>query len=234
MQAAEFLQLLAQLMTEQPATLEDAAYLQNLVGIGLLAGQRYEIERLSSLDVWLLDRGKRLAHAGVRRALDSREPENGWRVARSGIGTYGIDYGTRIGVAMIGLGALPPEEAIYPNAISDAQGRPLSGEHRYRIHFPPGQTPPVDAFWSLTMYDENGFLVENPIGRYTLGDRDALALNEDGSLDVLIQHDAPQGSQDNWLPAPAGEFAVTMRLYLPRDTLLDGRWQVPGIIRLQN
>ncbi|QFU74377.1 DUF1254 domain-containing protein [Halioglobus maricola] len=232
MPAADFLQLLAQLMAEQPATTRDAPYLQQLVGIGLLAGQRYEIERLSSLDAWLLDTGKRLAHAGVRKALDSRTPENGWRVARSGIGNYGIDYGTRTGVAMIGLGALPPEEAIYPNAISDAQGQPLSGEHRYRIHFPPGQTPPVDAFWSLTMYDANGFLVENPIDRYTLGDRDTLVFNEDGSLDVLIQHDAPLGSQDNWLPAPAGEFAVTMRLYLPRDTVLDGSWRVPGIERL--
>ncbi len=232
MSALEFLQLLAQLIIEQPPAAEDAAYLQQLAGIGLLAGQRYDVESLSALDAWLLDKGKQMAHGGVRKALAEREPENGWMVARSGIGTYGTDYGTRTGVAMIGLGALPPEEAMYPNATGDSEGRPLSGSHRYRIHFPPGQTPPVDAFWSLTMYDEDGFLVDNPIGRYTLGDRNALEFNDDGSLDILVQHDAPRGSQANWLPAPEGNFAVTMRLYLPKASVLNGSWQIPGIERL--
>jgi hypothetical protein len=232
MPAREFLQLLAQLMIEQPPAAEDADYLQQLAGIGLLAGQRYDVESLSGVDAWLLDQGKKLAHAGVRRALDSRELENGWTVARSGLGTYGTDYGTRTAVAMVGLGALPPEEAIYPNTSVDSDGQRLSGEHRYRIHFPPGQTPPVDAFWSLTMYDEDGFLVANPIRRYTLGDRDELDFNSDGSLDILVQHAEPDDPKANWLPAPVGKFAVTMRIYLPQPGVLDGSWQVPAVERL--
>ena len=153
-------------------------------------------------------------------------------MARAGIGNYGTDYGTRTAVAMIGLGALPPKEAMYPNAMLDGDGRPLSGDNRYRIHFPPGQTPPVDAFWSLTLYDADGFLVDNLIGRYTLGDRDALHFNGDGSLDILIQHAAPEAPKANWLPAPAGNFAVTMRLYLPQATVLDGSWRIPPLERM--
>ena len=232
MSASEFLQLLAQLMIDQPSAAEDANYLAQLTGIGLLAGQRFEVEKLSALDAWLLDQGKKIAHNRVKAALESRELENGWAVARVGIGSYGTDYGARTGVAMIGLGALPPEEAMYPNAMLDGDGRPLSGDHSYRIHFPPGQTPPVDAFWSLTMYDGDGFLVDNPIGRYTLGDRDALHFNADGSLDILIQHAAPESPRANWLPAPADKFAVTMRLYLPQAYVLDGGWPLPPLERL--
>lgn len=232
MSASEFLQLLAQLMVDQPPAAEDANYLAQLTGIGLLAGQRFEVEKLSALEAWLLDQGKKLAHNRVRAALESRELENGWAVARAGIGSYGTDYGARTGVAMIGLGALPTEEAIYPNAMLDGDGRPLSGDHSYRIHFPPGQTPPVDAFWSLTMYDGDGFLVDNPIGRYNLGDRDALHFNADGSLDILIQHTAPESPRANWLPAPPDRFAVTMRLYLPQASALDGGWQIPPLERL--
>lgn len=231
MPASEFLQLLAQLMIDQPPAVEDSAYLAQLTGIGLLAGQRFEVEKLSALDAWLLDQGKEMAHNRVKAALESRGLENGWAVARAGIGNYGTDYGQRAGVAMIGLGALPAEEAVYPNAMLDGDGRTLSGEYSYRIHFPPGQTPPVDAFWSLTMYDADGFLVENPINRYTLGDRDELHFNEDGSLDIVIQHSAPESPTANWLPAPAGKFSVTMRLYLPHSNVLDGSWPLPPLER---
>ena len=232
MSGGEFLQLLAQIMIDQPPREEDASYLSKLAGIGLLAGQRFEIENLSGLEAWSLDLGKNLAHNRIKTALDSRELENGWAVARTGIGTYGTDYGTRTAVAMIGLGALPPEEAMYPNAMVDGDGSPLSGDNNYRIHFGPGQTPPVGAFWSLTMYDADGFLVDNPIGRYTLGDRDPLHFNSDGSLDILIQHTVPEADKANWLPAPAGKFAVTMRLYMPETEVLDGSWQVPPLERI--
>lgn len=232
MSGGEFLQLLAQIMIDQPPREEDASYLSKLAGIGLLAGQRFEIENLSGLEAWSLDLGKNLAHNRIKAALDSRELENGWAVARTGIGTYGTDYGTRTAVAMIGLGALPPEEAMYPNAMVDGDGSPLSGDNNYRIHFGPGQTPPVGAFWSLTMYDADGFLVDNPIGRYTLGDRDPLHFNSDGSLDILIQHTVPEADEANWLPAPAGKFAVTMRLYMPETEVLDGSWQVPPLERI--
>jgi hypothetical protein len=134
---------------------------------------------------------------------------------------------------MIGLGALTPGEAAYPNANKDGEGRPLTGSHRYRIRFEAGRSPPVDAFWSLTVYDHDGFLINNPIRRYSLGDRDTLATNQDGSIDIMISHQQPDGGISNWLPCPTGPFAVTMRLYLPKPEFLDGRWKLPPIERIE-
>jgi hypothetical protein len=127
-------------------------------------------------------------------------------VIRKGIGSYGTSYSVRALVSMIGLGALEPVEAAYPNADMDIEGMPLSGNNRYLIHFAAGKTPPVDAFWSLTMYDNRGFLIENPIQRYAIGDRDPLEFNADGSLDILIQHEKPEAHTSNWLPAPGRQL----------------------------
>ncbi len=162
-------------------------------------------------------------------AQESRAGDSGWAVARTSIGRYGTDYRTRAFVALIGLGALPPAEAMYPNAEVDRDGEALTGSNSYRIHFNRNEIPPVSAFWSLTVYDELGFLVENPIGRYAIGDRDDLEFNEDGSLDILLQHSKPASRLSNWLPTPKGKFAVTMRLYLPGQAAIEGHWQPPPI-----
>ena len=110
----------------------------------------------------------------------------------------------------IGLGALPPNIAIYPIAQTERAGHPLNGAStRYVAHFPAGDLPvPVQAFWSLTMYEANGFFVANPWERFTLGDRSNLQYEKDGSLNVYIQTAEPAGEaeRDNWLPAPAGPF----------------------------
>ena len=118
---------------------------------------------------------------------------------------------------------------MYPNARVDANGETLNGSNRYRIQFPAGKTPPSGAFWSVTMYDQEGFLVDNPIGRYAIGDRDPLQFNPDGSLDLLIQHERPAAMESNWLPAPKGTFALTMRIYLPGKDFLDASWKLPPI-----
>jgi hypothetical protein len=99
-------------------------------------------------------------------------------------------------------------------------------------HFAAGELPPADAFWSITMYDEHGFQAANPINRFVIGDRDRLAYNNDGSLDIYIQHTSPgAGKEANWLPAPAGSLGITMRLYAPRPEALDGRWNPPPVRR---
>ncbi len=119
------------------------------------------------------------------------------------------------------------------NAHKDGDGNPLSGKNNYLIHFAKGETPPVDAFWSLTMYDNRGFLVDNPIRRYAIGDRDRLRFHQDGSLDILIQHAGPpREMESNWLPAPSGAFAVTLRLFMPKKAFLDGEWKLPPIERI--
>jgi len=121
-----------------------------------------------------------------------------------------------------------------PNAQRDADGEPLSGERRYVLHFPAGGLPPVRAFWSVTAYDGDGFLVANPIGRYALGDRDPLTFNADGSLDIYMQAEPPEpGRRNNWLPVGGkGAFRITARLYWPQDAILNGDWRMPGIQRI--
>jgi len=121
---------------------------------------------------------------------------------------------------------------VYPILVADADGRPLNGENRYRLHFEQAELPPVEAFWSLTMYDSDGFQTANEIDRYAIGDRDDLRFNGDGSLDLYLQHDRPAPELvPNWLPAPLGPLGVTMRLYGPRREVLDGAWVPPAVTR---
>jgi hypothetical protein len=117
----------------------------------------------------------------------------------------------------------------------DHQGQVLSGQHRYRLHFAPDQLPPVQAFWSVTAYGEDEFLIDNPIKRYALGDRDPLKFNADGSLDLWIQAEAPQDSalQSNWLPVKSqAKFLLNARLYWPKEDALHGRWKMPVVERI--
>lgn len=229
----DFFYLFSQLINEQPASDQDTAALENLVSIGGTAGVTFDANQLSFMQRLLAEQAISMTHQKIKQTLsDKSRLENGWSVQRDSIGNYGTDYITRAVVAMIGLGALPPAEASYPNTLMDNQQRPLSGEHRYRIHFAADALPPVDAFWSLSMYDKDGFFIANPIDRYVIGDRDALQYNDDGSLDLWIQNTAPEAGTANWLPAPSGHFALTMRLYLPKENYLNGRWQLPDVTRL--
>ncbi len=142
---------------------------------------------------------------------------DGWMTLSEGMGVYGNAYLRRAVVTLVGLGANPPEDAVYPMLVTDADGQPLAGENDYVIHFDAGKLPPVDAFWSVTMYDAEGYQVANEIDRFAIGDRDALQYNADGSLDLYLQHSNPGPEKlSNWLPAPlGGTLGVTMRLYAP-------------------
>ena len=163
------------------------------------------------------------------------EPRNGWSFSTS-LGTYGTAYLQRALVTAIGLGANRPEDAIYPVSETDGEGKPYDGANRYVLHFAKGQLPPVDGFWSLTMYDGNYFFVPNGLDRYTLSARNALKKNADGSVDLYIQNAAPDKAREsNWLPAPAGRFILMLRLYWPRTTdpsILDGSWSIPPVMRV--
>ena len=156
---------------------------------------------------------------------------SGWRTNLTAIGTYGTDYLSRAGIAYAGLGANTIEDAVYPTAITDADGKPFSSDNRYILHFNANEVPPVRGFWSLTMYNDKQFFAANPIDRYAIGDRDKLAFNPDGSLDLFIQRDSPgKDKEANWLPAPAsGAFTMNLRLYWPKPEVLDGSWTPPGV-----
>ncbi|WIG60355.1 MAG: hypothetical protein OJF49_003103 [Ktedonobacterales bacterium] len=125
------------------------------------------------------------------------------------------------------------QEAAYWTATEDSAGRALSGRHEYVLHFPAGQLPPNEAFWSLTMTDVVGYMTPNPIARYSVGSRSGLAPNADGSIDIYIQRTPPAGHESNWLPAPSGNFKLMLRAYLPGRAVLDGAYHVPPVKRVR-
>ena len=155
---------------------------------------------------------------------------NGWQLNTDTMGAYGNFYMKRAIVALIGLGANQPEDAIYPLSIVDAEGNQLEAGRKYVIHFNKDEIPPAHAFWSLTMYDPD-FAVPNAINRYAIGDRDALQYASDGSLDIYIQPESPgKDKESNWLPSPKqGGMVITMRLYAPKPEVLLGSWVPPAI-----
>ena len=122
------------------------------------------------------------------------------------------------------------EEAAYWTTSVDGAGKKLSGEHVYRLHFPPGQAPPNDAFWSITATDTVGYMVSNPAGRSSVNDHSGLVANPDGSVDILLQTRAPSGPAQNWLPTPAGRFNLMLRAYLPGKAIVDGSYKVPPVV----
>ena len=163
------------------------------------------------------------------------ENVNGWLMMIKSVGVYGNDYLQRATVAMIGLAANPYYQSVYPIILADKNGKPPVGEKKYVMHFEKEQIPPVEAFWSITMYDAEGYPVDNPIDRYAIGDRDDLKFNADGSLDIYIQHKNPGKKKvSNWLPAPAkGKMGITMRLYAPKQEVIDGKWKPPYLEEVQ-
>jgi hypothetical protein len=175
------------------------------------------------------------AHAAIEeRGNNLGRVVDGWQDIPP-MGRYGDDYLFRSAVAWKFIYTNSPEEALYPIAETDAAGEPLTGEHRYVLRFTPGQLPPVDAFWSITLYDSTSrLMVDNPINRYSMGDRTpGLAYDDDGTLTIHIQRQPPDpGRQPNWLPAPSGRFYLNARAYIPRQAMLDGTYRLPAVQRV--
>jgi hypothetical protein len=222
----------AELMKENQPHLTDWSIIARMERIGLQPGKSFESGRVSA-DI--LVRG---AAAGLKLMHDKlptlARVTNGWQMNTDTMGVYGNYYLKRAIIAMAGLGANQSDDAIYPINIADADGQPVMAENSYVLHFQKDELPPVGAFWSLTMYDTEGFQVANPINRFALGDRDPLKYNADGSLDLYIQNENPGPEKEsNWLPAPKrGELGLTLRLYAPKPQVADGRWNPPAIKRL--
>jgi hypothetical protein len=157
---------------------------------------------------------------------------NGW-ITMFGLGEPGNGMFLRAAHAQIFPGPVNvPQEAMYWTTSGDGAGHTLSGKHDYIIHFPPGGLPPNDAFWSLTMGDAGNRFVPNPLNRYSVSDRSGLVPNADGSVDIYIQKDAPAGRESNWLPAPAGNFILWLRVYIPGAAILSGEYKVPPIVEV--
>lgn len=236
MAAKRYFAYAAELLKVNPPQITDWSMLARLERIGIRPGQPFDLSKAPAAVQAGLTRAPAVALRHMQeKARTLAKVVNGWQMNTDTMGVYGNAYLKRAIVAMVGLGANQPEDAIYPLCVADADGKPLVGEGRYELHFTKEQLPPVDAFWSVTMYDAEGFQVANRLNRFAIGDRDALKYNADGSLTLYIQHQSPGTEKEsNWLPAPAsGTLGVTMRLYAPRPEAIDGRWNPPSIKRVK-
>jgi hypothetical protein len=235
MPAAAFFAYASELLKLHPPHVTDWSTLARLRRIGIEPGMSFDAARLPA--------AVQQAIAGVPAAalakIQAKGPTfgrvaNGWQMVTETIGVYGNHYLKRAWSAWTGIAYNQPEDAIYPINVADADGQALDGANQYRFHFAKEQLPPVEGFWSVTVYDAEGYVVANRLNRYAIGDRDALTYNADGSLELYLQHDSPGAEREsNWLPAPRGPLGVFMRLYAPKAAALDGTWNPPPVKRVR-
>lgn len=228
-----FLAVVNDVLARSPGGKGQTARAALFAAFGIGAGVRASPQMLEAWRVYLPKGIESLRNPLIAKP----EIIDGWRYSPRNYGDFGIDDRLRASVALQGVGALIEAEAMYMSTVPDASGTFISGAQAYHWRLPAGGMP-VDAFWSLTMYqlesDGRSFLVDNPIRRYSIGDRTrGLVKNADGSLDILIQHEAPAGPlAANWLPSPSGPMRLSLRAYLPRKELRDRTWRVPPIERV--
>ena len=229
MTGQEFFDLAHQVLQREAPHDSDHVVLQRIATVGIQPGHLATYDGLSAAQQAAWDGASARAQSELLELSSALLPrEDGWMTLRDGTGTWGNAYERRALIALFGLGANPPEDSLYPTCSVDVTGAPLDGSRRYRITFDAGQWPPVDAFWSATVYDARGFFIANDIDRYCLSSRDALTTRADGSLSLNF---GPTDRGDaNWLPTGEGSFAVTMRLYLPQRAARSGAWRMPAII----
>ena len=226
-----FFDNLARGLADNPAPAADAGVLSLLSTAGIRPGVAVREDLLGSAQAQALAQGLADGRAVVAALTRSRQ-RRPWAMNRI-LGRFGTQYSSRAAVAAKGLGGLARDEALYAMADFDAGGNALDGANRYRLHFESAQLPPVDAFWSVSIYDAQFFLVENPIARYAIGDRTrGLAVGPGGSLTIDIQRDRPARGASNWLPAPSGPFYLVLRMYHPREEARDGRYAIPPVTRV--
>jgi hypothetical protein len=233
--ALGFLEQLGNVLRDWVVAADDRDLVSSFGRIGLSVTEGFRPDRLSAPDVAEVATGLAEGREVVRRAsLQLGETVDGWTTNLRGC-RFGGDHLLRAAVARDQIFVTVPEEAIYPVGRTDSEGRPLEGDSSYRIRFAADALPPASAFWSMTMYDDDGWLVDNPLGRYAVGDRTQdLVTGADGAVEVLLsRRPAAPGEPGNWLPAPAGRFYVMLRLYLPGEAALHGRWRPPPIVRVQ-
>ncbi|KAI8469245.1 MAG: hypothetical protein J3K34DRAFT_424459 [Monoraphidium minutum] len=236
MPASRFFPYAADLMEVHPPHKTDWSQVARLKRLGIKPGESFDWTTASPEVKAALDRATKAGLAAIVKKIPTIAPvKGGWQMNTETIGTYGNAYLKRAVIALVGLGANQAEDAVYPMALADSEGEAVAAPAKYEIRFAKDKMPPAGAFWSVTMYDGEGFQVANKLNRFALGDRDALHYDPDGSLTLYIQPDTPGDKQEeaNWLPAPKeGPVSVTMRLYEPKASVLDGTWVPPPLKRV--
>lgn len=235
MPAAKYFAYAAELLKVNPPHITDQPIITELRKIGIEPGKSFELDNAApAIRNALTDAPQEAQKLMAWKVPTVARVVNGWSMNTDTMGVYGNYYLKRAIVAQVGLGANLPEDAIYPLNLGDETGKPLDGTNRYALHFDKGDTPPARAFWSVTLYDAQGFQVANPFNRFNLSSWMPLKYNPDGSLDLYLQNENPGPEKEtNWLPAPKGPFNLTMRLYAPGSDALTGKWNPPPVTRVQ-
>jgi hypothetical protein len=235
MSAGAYFAYAAELLKVHPPHITDQPIIAQMERIGIEPGKSFDISKLDPA----VRKGLEAAPAQAQQLMKWKvttvaRAANYWSMNTDTMGVYGNYYLKRAIVAQLGLGANLPEDAIYPLNLADEIGKPLDGANQYTIHFDKGNAPPVRAFWSVTLYDADGFQVANVLNRFAVSSWMPFKYNADGSLDLYLQSDSPgKDKEANWLPAPKGPFNLTMRLYSPQADALTGRWNPPPVKKVE-
>jgi hypothetical protein len=234
MDGAAYFKLFAELLKTNPPAADDAPMVAKLAKIGIVPGQDFDASKLDPAIVKGIDAAPKPSQEKIsiylKEALVTGDAklENGWLFFKN-TGLYGTGYRNRAMITWFGLGANRLQDAVYPTSEGPDLLKKYDGAHKYVK----GAMPPVNGFWSLTMYDKDYFFVPNVLNRYTVSQRNKFKANADGSIDLYIQKDSPgKDKEQNWLPAPEGEFVLMMRLYWPSEkppSILDGTWKPPEV-----
>jgi hypothetical protein len=235
MPAGKYFAYAAELMKLHPPHLTDEPIVAQMKRVGIEPGKSFDIDKLDPVVRKALDGAPAVAQKLMEWKVSTlARVANGWSMNTDTMGVYGNYYLKRAIVAQLGLGANLPEDAIYPLNLGDESGRPLDGANKYTLHFEKAATPPVNAFWSITLYDSEGFQVPNPLNRFAVSSWMPFQYEPDGSLTMYFQNESPgKDKEANWLPAPKGAFNLTMRLYAPKSEALTGKWNPPPVTRVQ-
>jgi hypothetical protein len=226
----------AELLKVNPPHLTDEPIVEQMKRIGIEVGKSFDLNKVDPV----VKKALEAAPEAAQKLMEWKVPSlarvaNYWSMNTDTMGVYGNYYLKRAIVAQLGLGANVPEDAIYPLNLGDESGRPLDGANKYTLHFEKGAAPPVNAFWSITLYDSAGFQVANPLNRFAVSSWMPFKYDPDGSLTLYLQNDSPgKDKEANWLPAPKTAFNLTMRLYAPRAEVLTGKWNPPPVTRVQD
>jgi hypothetical protein len=228
-----YFNILCASMKNNPPVVADAEIVAQMAQVGLIAGEQFSPD---NLDAEVREAMPMIADYAVEQIMEHAKHNktmDGWMYCLD-TGTYGTNYLQRAFITAIALGANRPQDAVYSTSEADPYGNQYNGANKYVMHFDVGRTPPVNAFWSLTMYDENFFFIDNPLNRFNVSSRTNFKRNDDGSIDIYIQRESPGAElETNWLPAPAGRFKLMMRMYWPKAEVSQGRFSLPPVLRAQ-
>jgi hypothetical protein len=233
MPAGKYFAYAAELLKVNPPHITDEPIIAQMKRIGIEPGKSFDIAKVDPAVAKALEGASEDARKLMQWKMATlARVANGWSMNTDTMGVYGNYYLKRAIVAQLGLGANLPEDAIYPLNLGDETGKPLDGSSKYTIQFDKGAAPPAKAFWSITLYDPDGFQVANALNRFAVSSWMPLKYDSDGSLTLYFQNENQgKDKEANWLPAPKGQFNLTMRIYAPRSEALTGKWNPPSVTK---